>query len=102
MHSSQYMYTDPYPRLGQPGAGGPEQFNFNHNGDFSGDVLLDIEGWRVDLVHTSDSPYARHGEAIYQVKIPFEVLAELVAEAVLRNKIANLENDDYKKILGLL
>ena len=95
MHSSEYMYEDP----DQPG--GPEQFNFQHNGDFSGDVVLDLEDWRVNTIHTANSPYARHGQAIIEVKIPFQVLAELVAEAVLGKKIADLENADYKKVLGL-
>jgi hypothetical protein len=101
MHNSNIMYTDPFPDRDQPNKGAPESFNFNHNGDFSGDVWLDLEGWRVEKIHDEGSPYARHGQPIYNIRIPFPVLAELVAEAVRDRRVSDYENMGYERLLGL-
>jgi hypothetical protein len=98
MHSTDMLYTDYFPR---PGQQTPESFTFHHNGDFSGDVKLDLEAWRVEEVAAADSQGARHGNAIMRVEIPFEVIARLVADAVRSNLIAQLEQDDYREILDL-
>ncbi len=102
MHSTEIMYTDRTPGHDQPWTGGPELFGAFHNGDYSGDVWFDMEAWRVTLTHEAESQFARHGQAIVQAKIPFEVLAKIVADAVRDQRVSSLEQADYKEVLGLL
>lgn len=101
MHSSDFMHTDPCPDHDNPHPNAPELFTVHHNGDFSGDVMIDLEGWRVEETQSADSQFARHGQPIYTVRVPFEVIAELVAQCVASRKISELESGNYKKILGL-
>jgi hypothetical protein len=79
----------------------PELFTVHHNGDYSGNVLINLEADRVEEVVSADSQMARHGKAIAEVTIPFEVLAKLVADAIRSAKVGALEDADYKKILGI-
>jgi len=102
MHSSEYMHEEPVPDRAQPyPAYTPELFSMAHNGDFSGDVSFFIEGWRVDQEYAAESQFARHHQPIMRVKIPFAILGQLVAEAVLTKKVSDLEQADYKTLLGL-
>ena len=55
----------------------------HHDGDFSGDVIL-------------SEPASKR-----QLTVPFAVLAEIVAEAVRRHRIEELEQSDASTLLGL-
>ena len=55
-------------------------YTFTHNGDFSGDV---------DIVDTSRGPASWNNEPI---TIPFSVLADFVAQYIVGERIAALEN----------
>jgi hypothetical protein len=79
----------------------PEAFDVHHNGSFSGDIKICLEDYRVKTIHEADSQWARHGQAIVEITIPFEVIAEVVAEAVRRRVIANTQNADWAEVLGL-
>ena len=101
MHSSEYVYTDQVPDHDNPHPLTPELFYFHHNGDFSGDVIINLEAWRtVQTVEPCDFG-SRNDQGICEVKIPFEVLAQLVSEAVLSKRVSDLEQANYRKILGL-
>lgn len=53
------------------------------NGDFSGDIELHAPGFPTGVT-----------------KVPFEVLAEVVAEKVRRDRISELENASAEEILS--
>lgn len=78
----------------------PELFTVFHDGDFGGAIRINTER-KPEMVHAADSPYARHGNAIYEVEIPFDVIAQVVAEAVRRKRIGALEDADHRALLGL-
>jgi hypothetical protein len=78
----------------------PEAFDVLHNGNFSGDIKIELEDYHVTTLPGDLRP-ARHGQAIVEVTIPFEVIAEVVAEALRRRAVAKLENADWEEVLGL-
>ncbi len=67
-----------------------EQHRFHHNGDYSGDVL--INGAEVEIDEYDGST---------TVTIPFEVLAEFVGEAVRDARTSRLEQLEWYEVLGL-
>jgi hypothetical protein len=86
MHSMDIMYSGDYH------GGGTELFTVQHSGDFSGDVIINLEQPRVvKLV----------GSGVHEVTIPFEVLARIVAEKIRGDEIAEYEQMDWKTILGV-
>jgi hypothetical protein len=93
MHSMDIFYN------GIDASGGHELFSVLHNGDFEGDITINMEGRHRIMPGCISS--MRHDQPTYDVCIPFEVLAEIVAAAVQRVAIAELEDADYKDILGL-
>lgn len=61
--------------------------SFTHNGDYSGDVNVEILPW---------------GKQQKEIAIPFKALKKLVANYVQDTKISRLENmSDADEILGL-
>jgi len=109
MHSVDIMYTDWVELLEaesrQPRRQYPELFTVHYNGDFSGDIKINMEDWHVELIEEADGPGARHGHAIVQVELPFEVVARIVAAYVINEKVHRLETLDdsrhWKEALGL-
>lgn len=67
----------------------------DHNGDFSGDVILNLPESAVEFetVNGSNRKAA--------VTISFFALATIVAKAVRNNKIEKIENMDIADLLGL-
>lgn len=55
---------------------------FHHNGDFSGNVVVDIESPFIDRAH----------ELGVSVQIPFEVLEEFVGQYIQSNMISVVEH----------
>jgi hypothetical protein len=98
MHSMDIMFEDTLPRKGHEG---PEAFDVLHNGDFSGDISITIEDWRVEQYCAADSDYARHGYGLITVELPFEILGEIVAEAIRRRMIGEAEDATWQSILDL-
>jgi hypothetical protein len=96
MHGFDIMYTDPFDREHQY----PERFDVMHQGDFSGDVIINMEAWHVEEVAKARSPEARHGNAIVEAKIPFEVLAQIVAEYLKNKRISRMQEAAWRDILG--
>lgn len=60
----------------------------NHNGDFSGDVIL-------TFFKRSDE------DRMKEITVPFELLKQLVAEYVRTQRINALENADAADLLGV-
>ncbi len=67
-----------------------DEHRFNHNGDYSGDVLISGAVVEIDGYDGSTT-----------VTIPFEVLAEFVAEAVRNQRTSRLEQLEWRDLLGL-
>jgi hypothetical protein len=97
-HASDIVYGYTHLENDNPHPGVPELFEFTHSGNFSGSVIMNVECWRIrDIFGSTD----RNGHKVVAVQIPFDVLAQLVAEAVLQKKIDDLEGADHREILGL-
>jgi hypothetical protein len=103
MHSADFVFTDPFPDRDNPHPHVPELITIHHDGfgqgGGSGNVIINLEAFRV-----SSSPLQgekRNGQDIVEVYLPFEILAKLVAEAVLAHRISTLEQAEYKEVLGL-
>ena len=67
-----------------------DEITFHHNGDYSGDVLINGAEVEIDGYDGSTT-----------VTMPFEVLAEFVAEAVRAQRTARLEQLEWYQVLGL-
>ena len=64
---------------------------FHHNGDFSGDVILNVDADKVE--------HGRfNGEEYVQVTIPMEDLVGIVGEYVRRLRIERLEHRPAKVV----
>jgi hypothetical protein len=99
MHSTDFVFTDEIPDRENPHPHVEELIIVHHNGDFSGTLIFNLETWRVD-----EAPFGatkRNDQNTCEVKVPFEVVAKLVAEAVLSKKISTLEEAEYREVLGL-
>jgi len=64
----------------------PEAFTMHHNGDFSGDVKIEVMSTRTKDVHD----VRIYGSYVTEVSIPFEVIKQIVAEYVRQEKINSL------------
>lgn len=103
MHHHGYIHTEPHPEVEQPyPPSTPEAFDINHNGDYSGDAHLTIEGWRVTTVYEADSEFARHGQPIMRVKLPIDVLVNFIGDMIRDKVIEDLEQSTARQILGLV
>ncbi len=73
-------------------------FSCNHNGDFSGDVLITGPLGSFNFEETTEKHL--HGLPGYEkIRIPFSLMEELVAEKIRKDRIAALENADDHTIL---
>lgn len=82
-------------------AGGyrPEAFTVHHNGDFSGDVKIEVMAPRVTVLPAASGTI--YGNPITEVVIPFEVLKQAVAEYARRYRISALKDaTDDDVLLG--
>lgn len=61
---------------------------FNHNGGYGGDVLI-------------KAPDADEEGVVHTIRVDFDDLAELVADAIRSERISKIENMEAKKLLGL-
>lgn len=68
---------------------------FHHNGDFSGDVKIDVSAYNVVLVQTSMPGVP----GVFEIEIPFDALKGLVAEYVRGQLIEELEQDSADDVL---
>lgn len=71
-----------------------ETFTVHHSGDYSGDVWITLEGARVEDLGEVE-PDVRH----YLVKIPFDVLKELVTNYARVHAIETLEQASSDELL---
>ena len=67
------------------------RFTINHNGDFSGDVIIN---YFVRGVSSKDKD-------VEEMTVPFELLRQLVAEYVRSERIRALEHASAENILGV-
>ncbi len=76
------------------------EHSFHHNGDYSGDVIINASAGDLAYEYhdNSGNPFGDPYEAI---KIPFEVLAEFVGEAVRDAREGRLEQLEWYEVLGL-
>jgi hypothetical protein len=107
MHSFDIMYTDHATIWGQkrvPPREYPELYVVHHNGDWSGDIKINMEAWHSELLVAGDSHYARHGNPIIEIAIPFDVVARIVAAYVTDRKVRFWETlpvNNWKEVFGL-
>jgi hypothetical protein len=79
----------------EPWAGGKraQTYNVNINGDFSGDAWIDVDPDRVET-------FTWEGTTRVTVKIPFEVLEELVGRKHIARAISRLEDKSGRDYLA--
>lgn len=85
MHSTDIHYTGPSRN---------ELFTAHHDGDIAGpgsEISLRLPAGRADLEQDGGCT----------IRIPFDVIAWLVADAVRARKISDLEGMETRKVLGL-
>ncbi len=70
--------------------------SLHHNGDYSGDVIINAP---LDVM--AYEYHDNRGDPYEAIKIPFEVLAEFVAEAVRDARTERLEQLEWYEVLGL-
>lgn len=73
------------------------EFTVHHDGDYSGEVWTSGPSSIAEIV--KEDSLDPHGYA--QVTVPFELLAKIVADAVLGQRIEKLEQAGYREVLGL-
>lgn len=71
---------------------GAETFNVNVNGDFSGDAWIDVPIERIE----AEDDWGRRC-----VKIPMNVIRELVGRQILDERVSRLEQLSGEEVLGL-
>jgi hypothetical protein len=74
-----------------------EDFTVHHNGDYSGDVWITVEGSRLE-----DLGEVEPGVHHHIVKIPFDVMKELVANWARANIISDYEQMSADEIFDRL
>lgn len=71
------------------GVTGAVKYVFHHNGDYSGDVEINIF-W--------DDGVPDHRSMTGYLRIPFEALAEFFGDAVVQNRIGQLEQQRWREV----
>jgi hypothetical protein len=73
---------------------GPLSITFQHSGDFSGEVRINLDQVLVETQVAGSQEWA-------QVSMPFDALKMLVAQYVARQRIGHLEQASADEILGV-
>lgn len=60
------------------------EITIHHNGDYSGDVKINVPKHRVEEFNAPNS--------VYEIEIPFEVLRSLVLDYIRNRTISNFES----------
>jgi hypothetical protein len=81
----------------------PEDFQVHFNGDFSGDIWVDLRlrqaADRLDVQHIGDA------DSLYTVKLPYYLLEQIVMDKLrqdLVSKIEQMESSEFKELLKLV
>lgn len=97
MHSMDIVHTSAHNDYA--GDHRPEAFTVHHNGDFSGDVKIDLMEPRVKVLLADRGRI--HGNPIAEVTIPFEVIKQIAAEYVRAEHIRNTQDaTDHDVLMG--
>lgn len=93
MISTTFRYNDPRYPFGQGVAA--KEMTVHHNGDFSGDMQFVVDNDKITFTgFDSDVPSS--------VRIPYEVIEQVVLAKLARDKINTLENVDHRDLRKLL
>jgi hypothetical protein len=68
-----------------------KRLGWNHNGDFSGDVIVSVPKKAID------GPWP---DGTFTVELPFEDIKELVAEYIRRELIRQIEDAEPDELIG--
>lgn len=94
MHSKDAVYVDHHNEFTD---GKPELITMHHNGDYSGDVTFVVQHPRV--MNSLPGGVKVYNNSTVEVKIPFEVLRDLVADWARNERVSKLEQMDPRDVL---
>jgi hypothetical protein len=94
MHSKDVVYTSGTNEFTD---GAPEAITMHYEGDYSGDVIFIVQHPRV--MNSPNVAHTVHGNTTVEVRIPYEVIRDLVADDVRAQLIRNLEQMESRDIL---